>query len=40
MVFDGSESRLSDTQVPEPIPAAGELLIDIHACGGAGPICI
>ncbi|MFM0551192.1 zinc-dependent alcohol dehydrogenase family protein [Paraburkholderia sediminicola] len=33
MVFDGSESRLKDRQVPEPIPAAGELLIDIHACG-------
>lgn len=33
MVFDGTELRLNEMQVPEPIPAAGELLIDIHACG-------
>jgi propanol-preferring alcohol dehydrogenase len=40
MVFNGSESRLSDMQVPEPVPAGGELLIDIHACGVYRPICI
>lgn len=33
MVFDGSSSLLGDMQVPDPVPAAGQLLIDIHACG-------
>ncbi len=32
MVFDGN-ALLRDMQVPDPVPAAGELLIDIHACG-------
>ncbi|CAB3789804.1 putative alcohol dehydrogenase AdhA [Paraburkholderia ultramafica] len=33
MVFDGSSSQLRDMQVPDPQPGAGQLLIDIHACG-------
>ena len=33
MVFDGSDMLLRSRQVPDPVPAAGELLIDIHACG-------
>jgi propanol-preferring alcohol dehydrogenase len=33
MVFDGRSSHLRDTQVPDPQPGAGQLLIDIHACG-------
>ncbi|MGF6756991.1 zinc-dependent alcohol dehydrogenase family protein [Paraburkholderia sp. GAS42] len=33
MVFDGSSSLLRDMQVPDPAPAAGQLLIDIRACG-------
>jgi propanol-preferring alcohol dehydrogenase len=33
MVFDGSSSQLHDMQVPDPRPDAGQLLIDVHACG-------
>ena len=33
MVFDGSSPQLRDMQVPDPEPGAGQLLIDIHACG-------
>jgi len=33
MVFDGSSALLRDMQVDDPVPAAGQLLIDVHACG-------
>jgi propanol-preferring alcohol dehydrogenase len=33
MVFDGSSPRLTERELPDPAPAAGQLLIDIHACG-------
>ncbi|NYH19922.1 zinc-dependent alcohol dehydrogenase family protein [Paraburkholderia bryophila] len=33
MVFDGNDSWLHDMQVPDPQPDAGQLLIDVHACG-------
>jgi len=33
MVFDGTSSVLHDSQVPDPVAAPGQLLIDIHACG-------
>jgi propanol-preferring alcohol dehydrogenase len=33
MVFDDSVLQLRDLQVPDPVPAAGQLLIDVHACG-------
>lgn len=33
MVFDGENPRLRETDLPDPTPGAGELLIDIHACG-------
>ena len=33
MLFDSSVLQLRDTQVPDPVPAAGQLLIDVHACG-------
>jgi propanol-preferring alcohol dehydrogenase len=33
MVFDSVSLALRDTQAPDPVPAAGQLLIDIHACG-------
>ncbi|SFU23991.1 zinc-dependent alcohol dehydrogenase family protein [Paraburkholderia aspalathi] len=33
MVFDGTAPVLRDVQVPDPQPSAGQLLIDIHACG-------
>jgi alcohol dehydrogenase, propanol-preferring len=33
MVFDGSAPQLAERELPEPAPAAGQLLIDIHACG-------
>lgn len=33
MVFDGSAPSLRETQLPDPVPSAGELLIDVHACG-------
>jgi propanol-preferring alcohol dehydrogenase len=33
MVFDDTGGLLRDLQVPDPVPAAGQLLIDVHACG-------
>ncbi len=33
MLFDGSSPLLHETQRPDPAPRAGELLIDVHACG-------
>ncbi|SDD04023.1 zinc-dependent alcohol dehydrogenase family protein [Paraburkholderia lycopersici] len=33
MVFDGGNSRLREADLPDPAPGAGELLIDVHACG-------
>jgi alcohol dehydrogenase, propanol-preferring len=33
MVFDGSSPQLAERELPEPAPAAGQLLIDIRACG-------
>ncbi|CAB3642180.1 putative alcohol dehydrogenase AdhA [Paraburkholderia phenoliruptrix] len=33
MVFDGTAPVLRERQMPEPRPAAGQLLIDVHACG-------
>ncbi|RAR67834.1 propanol-preferring alcohol dehydrogenase [Paraburkholderia unamae] len=33
MVFDGENPRLREVELPDPQPGAGELLIDVHACG-------
>ncbi|BCQ25341.1 zinc-binding alcohol dehydrogenase family protein [Caballeronia sp. NK8] len=33
MVFDGNTPRLQPHDLPDPLPRAGELLIDVHACG-------
>ncbi|WP_102817830.1 zinc-dependent alcohol dehydrogenase family protein [Burkholderia ubonensis] len=33
MIFDGGTPRLREAHVPDPSPAAGQLLIDVHACG-------
>ncbi|QQC65989.1 zinc-dependent alcohol dehydrogenase family protein [Paraburkholderia ginsengisoli] len=33
MVFDGSASSLRVQELPDPTPGAGQILIDIHACG-------
>ncbi|WP_026121646.1 zinc-dependent alcohol dehydrogenase family protein [Paraburkholderia kururiensis] len=33
MVFDGSGPYLKEVSLPDPVPEAGQLLIDIHACG-------
>ena len=33
MVFDDTGGALRDVQVPDPVPAAGQLLIDVHVCG-------
>jgi propanol-preferring alcohol dehydrogenase len=33
MVFDGRSPLLAELAVADPVPAAGQLLIDIHACG-------
>ncbi len=33
MVFDGGAPLLVERELPDPVPAAGQLLIDIHACG-------
>lgn len=33
MVFDGSNATLRDTQLPDPQPGPGQLLIDVRACG-------
>jgi propanol-preferring alcohol dehydrogenase len=33
MVFDGNSPLLREMDVADPMPSAGQLLIDIHACG-------
>jgi propanol-preferring alcohol dehydrogenase len=33
MVFDDNVGLLRDLQVPDPVPTAGQLLIDVHSCG-------
>ncbi|MFM0186452.1 zinc-dependent alcohol dehydrogenase family protein [Paraburkholderia nemoris] len=33
MVFDDTGGPLRDMLLPDPVPAAGQLLIDVHACG-------
>lgn len=33
MVFDGRNPQLRETELPDPEPGEGQLLIDIHACG-------
>jgi alcohol dehydrogenase, propanol-preferring len=33
MVFEGGSPILREREVPDPAPHAGELLIDVHACG-------
>ncbi|MDN7859742.1 zinc-dependent alcohol dehydrogenase family protein [Burkholderia cepacia] len=33
MMFDGTTPHLREARVPEPLPAPGQLLIDVHACG-------
>ncbi|MEA3122880.1 MAG: alcohol dehydrogenase, propanol-preferring [Paraburkholderia sp.] len=33
MVFDGSSPRLTERDLPDPVPDAGQLLIEVHACG-------
>ncbi|MDN7491256.1 alcohol dehydrogenase [Burkholderia sp. AU31652] len=33
MMFDGTTQHLREARVPDPLPAAGQLLIDVHACG-------
>jgi len=33
MVFDSSALQLRDLEVPDPVAAPGQLLIDVHACG-------
>ncbi|WP_233885643.1 zinc-dependent alcohol dehydrogenase family protein [Paraburkholderia flagellata] len=33
MLFDGENPRLREADLPDPAPGAGELLIDIRACG-------
>ncbi|SAL49065.1 alcohol dehydrogenase [Caballeronia cordobensis] len=33
MVFEGGAPRLHPRDLPDPSPRAGELLIDVHACG-------
>ncbi|CAN7344120.1 zinc-dependent alcohol dehydrogenase family protein [Trinickia sp. LjRoot230] len=33
MVFDGHSPLLCERELPEPVPEAGQLLIDVHACG-------
>ena len=33
MVFDGTTPMLRDMQLAEPVPAAGQLLIEVHTCG-------
>ena len=33
MVFDGTSPVLRETRVADPVVGAGELLIDVHACG-------
>jgi len=33
MIFDGVSSALRETHVADPVVGAGDLLIDVHACG-------
>uniref|UniRef100_E1TEF7 alcohol dehydrogenase n=1 Tax=Burkholderia sp. (strain CCGE1003) TaxID=640512 RepID=E1TEF7_BURSG len=33
MVFDGTAPMLCEREMAEPLPAPGQLLIDVHACG-------
>jgi alcohol dehydrogenase, propanol-preferring len=33
MLFDSSVLQLRESDIPDPVPAAGQLLIDVHACG-------
>jgi propanol-preferring alcohol dehydrogenase len=33
MVFDGTDPILHDLQLPDPRLSAGQMLIDVHACG-------
>jgi alcohol dehydrogenase, propanol-preferring len=33
MLFDSSVLQLRESEIPDPVPAAGQLLIDVHACG-------
>ncbi|MFC0399828.1 zinc-dependent alcohol dehydrogenase family protein [Paraburkholderia rhizosphaerae] len=33
MLFDGTAPRLRASELPDPLPAAGQLLIEVHACG-------
>ncbi|KVM57646.1 alcohol dehydrogenase [Burkholderia ubonensis] len=33
MIFDGGTPQLREASVPDPSPAAGQLLIDVRACG-------
>ncbi|MEX3693186.1 zinc-dependent alcohol dehydrogenase family protein [Paraburkholderia sp. BR14263] len=33
MLFDGENPRLREADLPDPAPGAGELLIDVRACG-------
>ncbi|MCP3712100.1 zinc-dependent alcohol dehydrogenase family protein [Paraburkholderia sp. CNPSo 3274] len=33
MLFDGDSPRLREADLPDPAPGAGELLIDVRACG-------
>ncbi|OBR54631.1 zinc-dependent alcohol dehydrogenase family protein [Paraburkholderia tropica] len=33
MLFDGTSPRLREVDLPDPTPRAGELLIDVEACG-------
>lgn len=33
MVYDGTNPRLALQSLPDPVAGAGELLIDVHACG-------
>jgi len=33
MVFDGSGPALREMNLPDPVAATGQLLIDVHACG-------
>ncbi|AOJ36278.1 zinc-dependent alcohol dehydrogenase family protein [Burkholderia metallica] len=33
MMFDGTTPHLREARVPDPFPRAGQLLIDVHACG-------
>lgn len=32
-MFDGTTPTLREARMPDPLPAAGQLLIDVHACG-------